>query len=148
MGGESKNSGPTYTNCGVSITFPEGYVYEHDTSGDGYEYFTDDEKAIFLVEAGYNNDLAENVTEEMFVANFEQSVEETFGKDNWTVTTNKYNGYSCTEYTVKMEDEGTYYDVIASFVYFDDSYLMVFYMPVFGETEDYYSTMATIEYSN
>ena len=133
-----------YSDYGITIYFPESYYYDSSVSDEDFDAYSDDDKGIFLVFSGYTDGVAETD----FVSNIESYMGETFVKDQWTSYKAYYNGIECTEFSGKIEDAGVYYDAVASFTYFGDSYLVVIYMPIYGDDSDYVTAMESIKYDN
>lgn len=133
-----------YSDHGITIYFPESYYYDSSVSDEDFDAYSDDDKGIFLVFSGYTDGVAETD----FVSNIESYMGETFVKDQWTSYKAYYNGIECTEFSGKIEDAGVYYDAVASFTYFGDSYLVVIYMPIYGDDSDYVTAMESIKYDN
>lgn len=132
----------SYSNHGVTITFPEGYEYdEMESSEDLYYYFCDYEGS-FMVFSGYT----EGVSEEQYVNNMKTYIKESISDNEWINYKTDYNGISCTEFSGQIEESGVCYDAVVSFVYFSDVYLVVIYMPMDGDMADYITAMETIEY--
>lgn len=132
-----------YSDHGITIYFPESYYYDSSVSDEDFDAYTDDDKGIFLVFSGYTD----GVAEKDFVSNIESYMGETFVKDQWTSYKAYYNGIECTEFSGKIEDTGVYYDAVASFAYFGDAYLVVIYMPFYGDKSDYVTAMESISYN-
>ena len=143
-GGMITDKSENYSDHGVTIYFPESYYYDTSVSDEDCDAFSDDDKGIFLVFSGYT----EGVAEEEFVSNIESYMDGVFVKDEWTSYKAYYNGIKCTEFSGKIEDSGVKYDAVASFTYFGDAYLVVIYMPIFGDESDYVTSMESIKYDN
>ncbi len=134
---------PKYSDHGITIYFPESYYYDNSVSDEDFDAYSDDDKGIFLVFSGYTD----GVAEKDFVSNIESYMGETFVKGEWTSYKAYYNGIECTEFSGKIEDAGVYYDAVASFTYFGDAYLVVIYMPIYGDKSDYVTAMESISYN-
>ena len=133
-----------YSGHGITISFPESYYYDTSVSDEDFDAYSDDNKGIFLVFSGYT----EGISEEDYVGNIESYMEGVFVKGEWTSYNTNYAGTECTEFSGKIEDSGVKYDAVASFTYFQDAYLVVIYMPIYGDMSDYYTAMESIEYDN
>ena len=133
-----------YSGHGITISFPESYYYDTSVSDEDCDAYSDDNKGIFLVFSGYT----EGISEDEFVGNIESYMEDVFVKGEWTSYNTNYAGTECTEFSGKIEDSGMKYDAIASFVYFKDAYIVVIYMPIYGDMSDYYTAMESIKYDN